>query len=163
MRKLLILTIFLSSLIMTSVANAETFIEKRLAKIKIAAEQGDPDAQYEWGYLLHHGDFTYEISRNRKISMKWFRRAAEGGNAKAQYKMAKFYHKRYYKSGQQGASADYRAAKKWYRLAIKGGAIGAKSDNRSLQTIEVQKSQMKRAKALAKQYPAPPQNFWNRK
>ena len=87
--------------------------------------------------------------------MKWFRRAAEGGNAKAQYEMAKFYHRRYYKSKLQGASADYRAAKKWYRFAIKGGAIGAESDNRSLQTIEVQKTQMKRARALAKQFPNP--------
>jgi hypothetical protein len=143
-----------------------TFIEKRLAKIKIAAEQGDPDAQYELGYLLHHGSFLYEISRNRKISMKWFRRAAEGGNAKAQYKMAKIYTRRYHESKLQGASADYKAAKKWYRLAIKGGAYGAKTDNRRLQTkrvqTEVDKIQMKRAKALAKQYPAPPQNFWNR-
>ena len=55
---------------------------------RLKAEQGDPDAQYEWGKLQTWGK---RIAKNNPDAEKWFhaalaqfRAAAEKGNAHAQ-------------------------------------------------------------------------------
>ena len=47
--------------------------------------------------------------------MKWYRKAAEQGNAEAQSKLAGMY------ANGQGALQDYQAAMKWYRKAAEQG------------------------------------------
>ena len=60
------------------------------------------------------------LSGNYVIAMKWWRRAADRGNAAAQMKLAGLY------EGRGGIPTDYTQAYKWYDIAA--AIIGAKID-----------------------------------
>ena len=53
-----------------------------LTKIKIAADLGDPWAQYQLGQIYEHGWYGTEKSRIR--SLVWYQRAADQGCQPAQ-------------------------------------------------------------------------------
>lgn len=49
------------------------------------AEQGDPEAQYYLGYMYEKGQ---GVPKDHERMRTWYQRAADAGNAKAQYKVA---------------------------------------------------------------------------
>jgi TPR repeat protein len=61
------------------------------------------------------------LNGNYIIAMKWWRRAADGGNTSAQMKLAYLYGE-----GRSGIPTDYTEAYKWYDIAA--AIVGAKID-----------------------------------
>jgi hypothetical protein len=61
------------------------------SKLRQAAEQGDPQAQYDLAYLYYKSGSDPEISgisRSEKLAAQWYREAALQGHSSAQYNMA---------------------------------------------------------------------------
>ena len=54
----------------------------------LAAEQGDPFAQYSVGYFYYHG---IGVPKDFAQAFRWFRKAAEQGNAEAQNDLGSMY------------------------------------------------------------------------
>lgn len=62
------------------------------ARLRTRAEQGDRDAQRRLGELYSSGyKYSQDLKFNLTEALKWFRAAAERGDAKAQYKLASHY------------------------------------------------------------------------
>ena len=85
---------------------------------RLAAAQGDADAQYNLGYAYVNGrgvpqDFTE--------AMKWYRLAAAQGNASAQYALGRMYYLG------KGVPEDYVQTYKWWNLAAAAGDAEAKN------------------------------------
>jgi len=57
--------------------------------LRKAAEQGDANAQYDFGVL--HANGKGGLPKNHAESLKWFRKAAEQGHARAQYGLVMSY------------------------------------------------------------------------
>ena len=64
-------------------------------------------------------DLGKGVPQNYKEAAKWYRLAAEQGDAKAQYNLGVMYHKG------QGVPQNYKEAAKWYRLAAEQGIAKA--------------------------------------
>lgn len=69
-------------------------------------------AQYNLGWLYEVG---IDVGKDLVEAMKWYRNAAENGNAEAQYKLG-----HYYRSG-VGIEKNYVEAVAWYRKAAEQG------------------------------------------
>ena len=81
--------------------------------VKLAAEQGDADAQYQMGQAYDHGGkIVYTDSRE---AARWYRLAAEQGHADAQFKLGYMHHHG------EGVAEDGKEALKWYRMAVEQG------------------------------------------
>ena len=80
-----------------------------MEKLRIAAEQGDANAQCELGqrYLWGNGG----ASVDKVESARWYRKAAEQGIVKAQRQLADYY------KNDEGVTKDVVEAVKWYRKA----------------------------------------------
>lgn len=81
---------------------------KSFAEFRPLAEQGDPNAQYYMGFMIHHG---YGVKRNEAEAAKWFRMAAEQGEWQSQYYLGVIYEKGV------GLPQDLAAAHMWLSLA----------------------------------------------
>ncbi len=99
--------LFLSPLVYGSDSQPRPTAEY-IAKLKDAAEKGDPRAQFSLGhfYLLGNG-----VTQDFRQATNWLRKAAEQDNPGAEFELGYFY------SGGKGASPDYREAAKWLRKA----------------------------------------------
>jgi TPR repeat protein/S1-C subfamily serine protease len=115
---------------------AALWAETGLAALTLLAEQGNSDAQYNLGkaYLGGTG-----VEPNRDQGIAWYRKAAEGGNAKAQFELgsleedAKQRLEWYRKAAEQGNPSmqsfvgdvlmkeDATQAVEWYRIAAERG------------------------------------------
>ena len=84
----------------------------------------DPETQYEIGNKYYKGE---DVIRDYNEAAKWYRLAADQGDADAQYNLAIMY---YYG---QGVTQDYSEAAKWYRLAAKQGHEEAIEELKELQ------------------------------
>ena len=80
------------------------------------AEQGDPDAQTNLGFMYDEGQ---GVLQDYAEAVKWYRLAAEQGDAVAQYNLGFMY-----EMG-KGVLQDYAEAVKWYRLAADQGDASA--------------------------------------
>ena len=69
--------------------------------------------------MYHKGE---GIPQDYKTAVKWYRRAAEQGNATAQSNLGLMYDKG------EGVSQDYKTAVKWYRHAAEQGDASAQSN-----------------------------------
>ena len=78
----------------------------------LAAELGDPLAQYSLGYNYMKGDF---LPRDDTKSFEWFQKAARQGESRSQFLLGDAY---YYGSG---TIRDFEQAVKWYRKASEQG------------------------------------------
>ncbi|MDA9976050.1 sel1 repeat family protein [Alphaproteobacteria bacterium] len=76
------------------------------------------------------GDAAYKAG-NKVESVKWFRKSAEQGNAKAQRNLGWMY-----KKG-NGVTKDYAEAVKWYRKAAEQGLAGAKASLGKMKSVLV--------------------------
>ena len=73
-----------------------------------AAEQGDPEAQYELGKLSHSGN---GVATDYAEAARWYRTAAESGHADAQFLLGEFHQEGL------GVARDEAAADGWYQKA----------------------------------------------
>lgn len=78
-----------------------------LTVIKALAEQGDANAQYEYGWALCCDDSTQE---NRILPLYWFNKAAEQGHPKALWRIGSSYE-----------MVDDERALYWYRKSAEAG------------------------------------------
>lgn len=77
------------------------------------AEEGDAEAQYYLGYMYEKGQ---GVAKDQTVMRKWYQRAADGGNAKAQYKVAVGY-----AFGLAGLPRSDEDAAKWLRQSAENG------------------------------------------
>jgi TPR repeat protein len=83
---------------------------------RLAAEQGDSDAQGNLGVFYEKGQ---GVPQDYEEAVKWFRLAANQGDADAQHRLGVMY------NDGQGVHQDYKEAIKWYRLAASNGNASA--------------------------------------
>ncbi|TAL27385.1 MAG: sel1 repeat family protein [Alphaproteobacteria bacterium] len=93
--------------------------EADFPNLKMQAEQGTIDAQNRVGDLYFTGrlgnlDGT-GIERNTAEAAKWYRKAAEQGNPRAQYMLGRFY------SDGRSLPSNLQQAKMWFRKAAEQG------------------------------------------
>ena len=84
---------------------------------RIAAKQGDAEAQYNLGRIYHKSQGVF---RHDKKALAWYRLAAEQGHANAQYKLG-----RMYEEGSEIVPWDYEQALIWYKRAAEQGHADA--------------------------------------
>ena len=118
------------------VLDSENPNPEMIRKIKTAAENGNPDAQYRLGncyYLADaekavkwyekaaeqgHAEAQYRLGKyywNGEEAIKWYEKAAEQGHAEAQYQLGEFYY------FGDGVEEDQEEAVKWYKKAGEQG------------------------------------------
>ena len=79
-----------------------------LNKVIEAAEQGDPDAQYNLALMYYRG---LGVEKNYKAALMWFSIATQRENADAQFNLGIMY------ENGHGVQTDYVRAYMWYKLA----------------------------------------------
>lgn len=84
------------------------------------AKQGDPRAEFWVGcrYIDGRG-----VPRDNRMAVDWIRRAAQGGNAEAQFNLGVIY-----RDGMRGVSKDPAEARKWLELAAAQDYAPARSE-----------------------------------
>jgi len=98
------------SAILIAVCFAITFhaCGKDFEATRLAAQQGDANAQFELGLMYFMGKV---VPQNYVEAAKWYRLAAEQGHAKAQFNLGELY------DLGLGVAQNYAEASKWYRSA----------------------------------------------
>jgi len=91
----------------------------KLDEVRLEAEQGKVKSQLILGYLYFEGKGG--VSQNKKEAAKWIGKAAEQGDAEAQFLLGVMY------SGGMGVPQDYREAEKWTRKAAGQGNSSAQN------------------------------------
>ena len=97
-----------------AVAQSPTEIEE----LRLAAEQGDPDAQAFLAFMYTTGQ---GVPQDDQEAVKWYRLAAEQGDPDAQFNLGVMY------TTGQGVPQDDQEAVKWYRLAAEQGVANAQA------------------------------------
>src|SRR5882672_6294644 len=90
---------------------------KMLAEIRAGADKGDAKAQYELGRAFFSG--THGVAKDDAEAVKWFRKAAEQNDARAQAALGVRYAKG------QGVAKNKAEAVKWYRKAAEQNVADA--------------------------------------
>ncbi|MDO8369525.1 MAG: cell envelope integrity protein TolA [Candidatus Nitrotoga sp.] len=88
--------------------------ENAVKRARLAAAQGDAEAQYNLGVMFHKGE---GVAQDYVEAAKWYRLAAAQGNANAPNNLGVIYGKG------QGVTQDYAEEVKWYRLAAVRGNV----------------------------------------
>jgi TPR repeat protein len=86
---------------------------------KKAAEQGDPNAQFELGWMYANEE---GVAKDYKESLKWYRKAAEQGNIAAWINIGVAY------ENGHGVPKDYEEAVKCYKKGAETNWAGAQSN-----------------------------------
>ena len=89
-----------------------------LADFRLAAQQGDADAQYSLGVMYYYGQ---GVPPDYARALKWYRLAAQQGNADAQVRLGVMY------GTGQGIPQDNVEAYKWVALAKGAAKPGSKA------------------------------------
>ena len=101
----------LSNSVATSVITDDD--RKLFESIKVKAEAGDAEAQWNLGYYYAIGK---GVVKNERESEKWYRKSAEQGDALAQANLGAIYF------DGVGVKKDYYEAFKWFRKAAEQGS-----------------------------------------
>ena len=109
--------------------------------LRKAAEQGNADAQYDFGVLYADGE---GVPSDSAEAAKWYRKAAEQGHAWAQYRLGVMY--RY----GRGVPQDYVAAYAWYIVAAASGDDDLRK-KRDIIKRELMPSQVAKGEAIARE------------
>lgn len=88
-------------------------------KAKIAAKEGDAEAQYHLALMFDTGR---GVKHNPREAEKWYKASAAQGHTNAQYFLA-----RMYEAETSGIAKNDIEALKWYKEAANQGHIGAKN------------------------------------
>jgi len=83
-----------------------------LKKLRLLANKGDSDAQYNLGVMYETGD---GVPQDYTQAMAWYLKAAEQGEVSAQSNLGVMYQKA------RGVPQDYKQAVYWYRKAAEQG------------------------------------------
>jgi len=106
---------------------------------KLAADQGQAEAQYNLGVLYANGQ---GVSRDDAEAVRWYRLAAERGHRDAQFNLAVLY------ANGRGVSRDLVQAEKWFLIAAnQGDQDSATAKERMAARMSAQ--EMEQSKALA--------------
>lgn len=90
---------------------------KAMTILQPLAEAGDPAAQYYVAHMYEKGD---GVAKDAGRTLEWYRRSAEQGYARAQYKLAIGY-----AQGWPGLAKDEDEARQWLLKAAAGGSSSA--------------------------------------
>ena len=112
--KFFILFIALNLFSLTFV-QAQTSEISQIENLKILAEQGDAEAQYNLAYRYRF------VTQNHELALEWYLKAARQGHAKAQYHLGYMY------LHGSGVAQDYEKAFAWYLKAAEQGNTLAQS------------------------------------
>jgi TPR repeat protein len=93
--------------------------EKAVRLFRVAAAQGDADAQFLLGAMYENGQ---GVEQDYAEALKWYRRAAAQGNAAAQLNLGVMY------DNGQGVAQNYAEAVRWLRLSAAQGLARAQAD-----------------------------------
>ena len=84
----------------------------RLLSLRVSAEKGDVEAQLKLADSYYEGDDDYVgVSKDLRKAAQWYRKAAEQGNASAQFNLGLMY------GNGEGVPQDAPEAVRWYRKA----------------------------------------------
>jgi hypothetical protein len=96
-----------------------------LAALRSKAEQGDPAAQTQVGFLYYRGQGT---AANPEVAVSWWKKAARQGYAPAMVALGRAYYNG--KATGTGLDEDFPEAWIWFQLAIHAGDSSAAEDAR---------------------------------
>ena len=109
-RKLSLAAVLLFVMLQYGLAQASQ--EDDLKQYRKAADQGNPQAQFNLGVIYENGR---GVPQDYAEAVRWYRKAAEQGFADAQENLGYMYSKG------QGVPQDYAEAVHWYRKAAEQG------------------------------------------
>ena len=112
------LVLFLVALVVLAGPQPGIAGDEDIEQIHEIGMQEKVDAQFDLGIMYYLGEGVPEDHRE---AAKWFRKAAEQGDARAQTNLGVMYAKG------EGVPEDYREAVKWYRKAAEQGFAPAQS------------------------------------
>ena len=120
--------------------------EESFESVRLRAEQGDADAQYNLGVMYGDGE---GVPQDDKEAVRWYRLAAEQGNSDAQNNLGLMYEEG------EGVPQDYSQAHIWYNLAA-SDLIGEDRErsvrNRDRMAEEMTSEQIAEAQRLASEW-----------
>jgi TPR repeat protein len=94
-------------------SNSRDNTEERLLLFRRLAELGNAEGQYECGWSYEYGE---SIAEDKKEAMKWYMKAAEQGNVKAQIQLGN-----HYNNSSDDKEETKKEAFKWYMKAAEQG------------------------------------------
>lgn len=115
--------------------------ERRLSNLRLAAEQGDPDAQFNLANKYYSGSGKVH---DYAEALKWYHRAAEQGYSDAQYNLGAIY------INGVGVAQDKVRAHMWLNIAATNGDINA-GTARDLIASKMRPVDITRAQKLARE------------
>lgn len=141
-----------AAVILFALAAASLDAQDTLERLRQAAEQGDPDAQYSLGIMYVDSMGVLEDDAERGIledsaeaemrwyslyaeAVRWYRMAAEQGHAEAQYELARAYNITVSEEGSRNVPEVAAEMDRWYRMAADQGhaeaqvVVGYRSDD----------------------------------
>ena len=89
---------------------------ENVKQVRLAAQQGDTDAQVELAVMYHSGE---GVPKDYAEAARWFRKAADQGVAQAQSNLGFMY------QNGEGVSRDSSQAVEWWRKAAEQGHTGS--------------------------------------
>jgi TPR repeat protein len=115
---MMLMLLFLTlSMVSAQQTNSNVSATDKIADLRMKAENGDVQSQYELGVAFDFGKLGLE--KNYTEAVKWFRKAAEQNNAAAQDNLGQCY------AAGEGVEQDYAGAAKWYRKAAEQNYVPA--------------------------------------
>jgi len=90
-----------------------------LENLQKAANNGDPEAQYQLGQKC---EFGHDLPLDHPSAAAWYRKAAEQGHTSAQYALALLY------EHGRGVGQDFEEAFRWYHTAAEKGDAWAQNN-----------------------------------
>jgi TPR repeat protein len=106
---------------------------------KLAADQGQTEAEYNLGVLRANGQ---GVSRDDAEAVRWYRLAAERGHRDAQFNLAVLY------ANGRGTARDLVQAEKWFQIAARAGDRDAETAQERL-AERMSAQEIEESKALA--------------
>ncbi len=88
------------------------FAPIEIVRVKLKADEGDAESQYQMGRLFIRGK---DVNQNFREALKWHTKAAQQGHAKAQITLGTMHH------WGRGVPQDLKRAAQWLRLAAEKG------------------------------------------
>src|SRR5580658_5971887 len=96
-----------------------------LKEWKVAANKGEPEAEYDLGLLYAKG---LGVQRDSQVAQQWYEAAATQGNAQAEYSLGQMYAQGW------GIPADQASTLRWMEMA--NGSNGDNQDDPGWLAIE---------------------------
>jgi len=92
------------------------FAPIEIVRVKLKADEGDAESQYQMGRLFIQGK---DVNQNFREALKWHTKAAQQGHVKAQITLGTMHH------WGRGVPQDLKRAAQWLRLPAEKGDPGA--------------------------------------